>query len=67
MVKDMGNRVFVVREVLVMGNLEVLMNVFALDEEQRNAVDKTYNIGPTAVKVSATQTGIKESYPQSAT
>ena len=51
MVEDVGDGVAVVRVVLLKGGLEVPVDVLALDEEQRQAVDEADDVGPAAVEV----------------
>ena len=51
MIEQVGDGVAVVGEVLVVGVADVLVDVFQLDEEQRDAVDEAQDVGPAAVGV----------------
>ena len=43
-VEDMGNGVFVVREIPSIGNLKVPVHVLALDEEEGDSVHKSHDV-----------------------
>ncbi len=51
--EDVGNCVLVVREVLLEGNFQILVDVLALDEQQRQAVDEADDVRPFVVDVAA--------------
>ena len=52
-VEEMGNGVAVVRVVLLEGGLEVPVDVLALDEQQRQAVDEADDVRPPPVEAAA--------------
>ena len=52
-VEEMGNGVAVVRVVLLEGGLEVPVDVLALDEQQRKAVDEADDVRPAPVEIAA--------------
>ena len=51
MMEDVGDSVQVVGEVLLEGGFEVLVDVLALDEEQRQSIHEADYVCPAAVKV----------------
>ena len=51
MEKDVGDSVAVVGVVLLVGGLEIAVNVLALDEEQGQAVDEADDVRPAAVEI----------------
>ena len=53
LMEEMGHGVPVIGQILVISPLQILVDVLALDEHQRNAVDKADQIRPAAIDVAA--------------
>ena len=51
MMEQMGNGVPIVGKVLFKGDLEVLVDVFALHKQKRQTVDESDDVRPPAVQV----------------
>ena len=47
----MGNRVLIVGKVLFVSRPDLLVDVLQLHEKQRNAVDKSHDIGPPSIEL----------------